>query len=162
MTPYSIDFGLSFNVDDATGEPLTVEGQHLGNRFIVLPELMRGGSLKRDARSDVTQVVALLYFAVTGEAPTVLQDEEGRFPHQRPNAVVRIEELAQAQQDHLRRIFDKGFHGRIEQRWQSPEGLLDALVLRSARKPDDNKTPIERRIANRLAEKGDYHDRADV
>lgn len=158
--PVLIDFGLSFNTDDATEEPLTVEGQHLGNRFIVLPELMRGGAIKRDARSDVTQVVALLFFAITGEMPTVLQDEEGRFPHQRPNAVVRIEKLAAVQQDHLRRIFDKGFHGRIEQRWQSAKDLLDALVLRSAKKSDDSKTPIELRIAARLGERGDYRDRA--
>jgi len=80
--PVLIDFGLSFNKEEELSSPLTHSGQQLGNRFLVLPELQLTSSLQRDPRSDLTQCVGVLFYAVTGVVPVALMDESSRLPHQ--------------------------------------------------------------------------------
>ena len=70
--PVILDFGISFNFNDQDDDNLTAEGQHLGNRFLILPEQKVGEVSKRDFRSDVTCLVGVFYFLLTNEFPTVL------------------------------------------------------------------------------------------
>ena len=57
MTFVLIDFGLSFNREEQEG--ITETNQQLGNRFILLPELVSGSSeQKRMPQSDITQAPA--------------------------------------------------------------------------------------------------------
>jgi len=123
--PVLIDFGLSFNAADSE-EKLTAKSQHLGNRFLELPEL-KHGPLKRDPRSDLTQVVGIVFFAITGEEPTTLLNHEGRLPHQRPEPRQVLDNIRSADLTILNRVFDIGFQTHIDRRWQSVQALRSAL-----------------------------------
>ena len=72
-----IDFGLSFNQEEQEG--ITETNQQLGNRFILLPELVSGSSeQKRMPQSDITQAAAVFLYILTGCIPNSLLDEEGK------------------------------------------------------------------------------------
>lgn len=159
--PVLIDFGISFNATDPD-DKLTDESQHLGNRFIDLPELKRG-PLKRDLRPDLTQVVGVLFFAVTGEAPTMLRDaEEERLPHQLPDVKQMLDQIEpEGRRRQLRRLFNRGFQYRIGRRWQSIQALRSALEDSDQvmEEPED-VADVEEKISAELAA-GDpgYRDR---
>lgn len=127
--PVLIDFGMSFNAA-VPDEKRTAESQHLGNRFLDLPELKRG-PLRRDPRSDVTQLVGALFFAVTGEEPTTLLDHEGQHPHQRADVKQMLDQIEpENRRRQLRRVLDTGFKVHIDRRWQSIQALMSELEPR--------------------------------
>lgn len=77
-----IDFGLSFNLEEENG--CTPTNQQLGNRFLLLPELVSGTSQqKRSLESDLSQSAAILLYVLTREIPNALFDGEGKTPHKR-------------------------------------------------------------------------------
>src|SRR5579859_2023241 len=78
-----VDFGLSFNEDEALN--LTETEETLDNKFVSLPERRGPGENKRDFRSDLTGICAVLFYCLTGCAPRNLRDSQGRPPHQWPN-----------------------------------------------------------------------------
>lgn len=127
--PVVIDFGLSFNFDEKDDDFSTPDGQHLGNRFIILPEQKVGEAGKRDLRTDVTCLVGILYYLLTNETPTFLVDEHNQKPHQRQQAKDAINPLPRHQRDVLNTIFDIGFNQLIDKRWQTVDSLLDQLKL---------------------------------
>lgn len=77
-----VDFGLSFNEDADQTNTSVDEG--LDNKFISLPERRGPGENKRDPRSDITDVCAILFYCLTGCSPRNLRDSQGRPPHRRP------------------------------------------------------------------------------
>ena len=123
-----IDFGLSFNLDE--DESVTETNQQLGNRFIILPELVSGDkNEKHCVESDITQASAILFYVLTKKIPNALFDGNGKKPHQREEAV---EVLKQKIPDSLVRrnvntIFDKVFQNNICDRYHSESELLADL-----------------------------------
>lgn len=124
--PVLIDFGLSFNQVDDAGDA-TFTGQHIGNRFIIVPEFRGRHSDKRNSVSDITHLVGVLFWLVTGQAPEMLVDEVGKAPHERPAAKVVLETLPIAQQLNLVRTFTVGFASSMSSRWQSCDELMSHL-----------------------------------
>lgn len=137
-----IDFGLSFNLDE--DETVTETNQQLGNRFIILPELVSGDkNEKHCVESDITQACAILLYVLTGVIPNALFDGNGKKPHQRPKAA---ELLTQKIIDPLVRknmdsIFDKAFQNNISDRYHSESELiadLDALKINKVNRLGEN------------------------
>lgn len=139
-TPIVIDFGLSFNFDDNDDDNLTSLGQHLGNRFLILPEQKVGEVGKRDFRSDISCIVGLLYYFITNNLPTIIIDEYNQKPHQRLDAKNLIEKFPQHQRDILNFIFDIGFNQLIDKRWQTAQSLIDQLYILQKSEPIKMKT----------------------
>ena len=124
--PVLLDFGLCFADLDENGFT-TEDEQEVGNRFLRLPELSAGSLAKQDPRSDVTFGVGILFYLLTGNQPNVLQDADGRLPHQREDQA-RI--LAAACGDRWRRLvalFDSAFAPMLADRVSSAEALLTKL-----------------------------------
>lgn len=124
--PVLIDFGLTFNREETAAHE-TEATQHLGNRFLYLPELRGSAQEKRDARSDLTACCGILYYALTGEPPTSLEDSSGARPHQRASARRTLATLTQSAASALNGIFDRAFQTPIDRRWQSADALRQAL-----------------------------------
>lgn len=123
--PIVVDFGLSFNSADGEDSDLTRVGEEVGNRFLRLPE---HATRVRSPVSDVTQVAGLLLFSITGIEPRVLEDSEGRQPHQRTESVRRLSELLSGRA--LMRpnsLFDRAFNPRLGQRFQSMNELRESM-----------------------------------
>lgn len=135
--PVLLDFGLSFNNADA--ENLTPEKEHVGNRFLILPEQKKGEESKRDERSDITCVLGLLYYLFTSEYPTILLDEKDNKPHQTEKAKAIINDLPQHKRDILNNIFDVGFDFNISKRWQSTQSLIEQLNILEIKEAVENK-----------------------
>jgi serine/threonine protein kinase len=126
--PVLIDFGLSFNETEQSETILTDSHQQLGNRFLVLPELQLRSSLQRDARSDLTQCVGVLFYSLTRVHPVTLTDQASRLPHQRDDVQHCWESIPTPIRQRLLRVFDRGFTRTIDQRWQSANELHAALA----------------------------------
>ena len=89
--PMLLDFGL--NIHDAPKINFETEhGQEIGNRFLRLPELSAGSSLKQDPRSDLSFAADILFYMLTGQHPDILQDAEGRLPHQRSQSLAVLQD----------------------------------------------------------------------
>ena len=123
--PCLIDFGLSFNEDIEVG--ITPSWQHIGNRFLSLPELRVRDGNKRDPRSDVTMLCGIFLFCLTGIHPTDLLDENNAKPHRRKATREILEKLDTAHLQAINRIFDIGFKIVINERWQSVEVLRQEI-----------------------------------
>ena len=103
--PVLLDFGLSFRKgSDIDFE--TEHGQEVGNRFLRLAELSAGSFLKHDERSDLSFAAGILFYLLTGEPPYILQDANGRLPHQRDEAFAMLQDLAGARLARLTSLFD--------------------------------------------------------
>ena len=129
--PILIDFGQSFDADEDSGSLTTSPGEHLGNRFLLLPELRTSdGGLndKRDPRSDVTCCAGILFYLLTGLPPTTLLDGNGNLPHQREKPRDIINSIGEPMRTRLLRIFDKAFQYAIDHRYQSSDELRLDLV----------------------------------
>lgn len=122
--PVLVDFGLS--ASDEIG-PHTAIGEEIGNRFLRLPELAPGSENKRSTVTDITFTAALLFFALTGERPSVLLDSDGRLPHQRPPVRARLDALEGVNVIALLDIFDRAFQPDITKRFATAEELLATI-----------------------------------
>lgn len=129
LDPVIIDFGISFNFQGRDDDNLTPDGQHLGNRFLILPELKVGEIGKRDFRTDVTAVVGIFFYILCDDIPVVLEDENEKKPHQRPNAKFIISKLPSRKIVLINNLFDIGFSPLIDNRWQSIQSLIDQFVI---------------------------------
>jgi len=124
--PTLVDFGQSFNAED--GGKLTPSDQHIGNRFLVLPEFISPESSRRDHRSDLTVSCGILFFVLTGLYPTTLLDDKQRMPHQRDKATAVLASLEGVNIPRLLRFFDQAFPIHIDYRFQSIESMRNALI----------------------------------
>jgi len=116
VDPILIDFGQSFNREDADDSRLTPAGQQLGNRFLHLPELQAADSSKRNIESEISQVCGLLFYTITGHTPGPLTDHEDLKPHQRLAAKQIFDDIGSAS---LVELFDKGFERVFKKRFRS-------------------------------------------
>jgi eukaryotic-like serine/threonine-protein kinase len=158
--PVILDFGLSFNFNDNDDDGLTPSGEHLGNRFLILPEQKTGEAGKRDFKSDISCAIGLFFFFLTGIQPTIPIDEHSRKPHQRDEAKEILKSIPDHQLSRINNIFDVGFEMIIGKRWQSIESVLEQLTILEMSKPRENlseKDLID--LIKQKASKQEYVDR---
>lgn len=126
--PILVDFGMAWakTPDDENQDFNTESGQEIGNRFLRLPEHAAGRHL-RDSRSDLTVLVGLLLYMITGQPPRVLEDANGRMPHQFLADSIPTEVTDDSRWLVLERLFRIGFQTHIEQRFQSSKQLRDFI-----------------------------------
>jgi len=120
-----IDFGLSFNREEQEG--ITETNQQLGNRFILLPELVSGSSeQKRMPQSDITQAAAVFLYILTGCIPNSLFDGEGKQPHlrHRCQSALRSKVLERNTWDNINCILSRCFANNVEERYSDEKELL--------------------------------------
>lgn len=115
-----IDFGIC-RMDNSNHDFHTKREDELGNRFLRLPELGKGEKTPSSV-SDVTFVVGVLFFMLTGKSPNILLDAYGKPPHYREE----ISHLINGDR-WLVYLFDKGFANNIDQRFQSTQELLSFI-----------------------------------
>jgi eukaryotic-like serine/threonine-protein kinase len=153
--PVLLDFGQSYNREAEEESFLTSSGQQLGNRFLALPELQLSSGNKRDPRSDLTQLCGLLLYAISGERPVTLLDDESRLPHQRPVAAAAIASLRSDVRTRLNRLFDTGFAVAVDRRFQSATALRAALHKLIDPPPGGSGGSVQDKVAlliNRLSD----------
>ena len=121
--PVLLDFGLSFRKGSEV-DFVTEEGQEIGNRFLRLPELAAGSPLKQDVRSDLSFAAGILYYLLSGQRPHIVQDAEGRLPHQRDEPLAMLQGIAGAGLPRLLSLFDKAFAPRIAERFVGADEML--------------------------------------
>ena len=124
--PVLLDFGLSFRKGSYIDFE-TEHGQEVGNRFLRLAELSAGSIQKHDQRSDLSFAAGILFYLLTGEPPYILQDPNGRLPHQRDKALAMLQELAGARLARLTSLFDSAFEPLIENRFESVDAMLASM-----------------------------------
>lgn len=100
-----LDFGISYH-DLANTDFKTEDWQEVGNRFLRLPELSASSVSKQDPRSDICFAAGILFYVLTGDHPDVLEDSEGRLPHQRSAAFAKLQLVASPQLPRLLALFD--------------------------------------------------------
>lgn len=159
--PVLVDFGLSFNEDSETD--VTFVGQEVGNRFLRLPEHSWGS---RSSVSDVTQVVGLLFFMLTGDQPRVLVDDASLAPHQRPVATERLKKVAGGRQALLlRSLFSDGFSVDATRRVNSAQALAQRITavseaLTAFPQPDGDE--LARRLGEFVGSSSSAHEAQEL
>jgi hypothetical protein len=113
--------------------------------------------MKQDPVSEVTLCVGILFFLVTGRVPRQLQDQGESMPHQRSD--LPSDFFNNPEHRFLRRIFDKGFRHRVDERFASVKELQDALQNRPEPGEDVRTKTIEQVIGD-LDEVGEAKARA--
>jgi serine/threonine-protein kinase len=135
---FMVDFGLSFIEDvDPTN---TSADEGLDNKFISLPERRGPGENKRDPRSDITDVCAILFYCLTGCSPRNLRDSQGRPPHRRPDYELKGHVQNVKQLGLLNGLLDRGLSYELDARFQNVDDLIVRLI--EVANPD-TKPPIE-------------------
>ena len=124
--PMLLDFGLNFH-DTQEIDLETEHGQEIGNRFLRLPELSAGSSLKQDPRSDLTFAAGILFYMLTGLHPDLLQDAEGRMPHQRSQPLAILQDVAGVRFTRLASLFDNAFAPQIADRFTNADAILTSI-----------------------------------
>mgnify|MGYP003293901126 CR=1 FL=1 len=125
-----IDFGLSFNQNESESLMHTPSLQQLGNRFIILPELVSGTKEeKRSIISDITQACGVYFYLLTSTVPNALLDGEGHKPHQRAEVMKRLSERISdtTKRENIVSIFNKGFEQNVSNRFNSAEEIIEIL-----------------------------------
>ena len=118
-----VDYGLSFNVED---DDITQTEETFRNRFLDLPETNTPGGDRRDPRSDLTAVCAILFFCLTGRVPGQLQDGMGKLPHLREGLSLRdIHDDERVPR--LLEFFSRGFAPNIANRFQTVDEITEVL-----------------------------------
>jgi len=120
-----VDFGLSFNEDADVTNTSVDEG--LDNKFISLPERRGPGENKRDPRSDITDVCAILFYCLTGCSPRNLRDSQNRPPHRRPNYELAARVNNPRQLALLNGLLDRGLSYELDARFQTVDELVSRL-----------------------------------
>lgn len=121
-----LDFGLNYH-ETPSNSFQTEVCQQVGNRFLSLPELSAGSMLKQDSRSDLSFAAGILFYMLTGSNPDILQDAEGRLPHQRRGPVAALLAVAGARYGRLASLFDSAFAPHIVDRFTSADALLTSI-----------------------------------
>lgn len=120
-----VDFGLSFNEDD--DHKLTSADETLENRFLSLPERRGPDENKRDSRSDLTGICAILHYCLTKCVPGTLRDSSGRPPHQRANYLLSGKVQNEVQLSALNLLLNRGFNYELDSRFQTIDELTNRL-----------------------------------
>jgi serine/threonine-protein kinase len=121
-----LDFGISYhNLADIDFQ--TEDRQEVGNRFLRLPELSAGSLSKQDLRSDICFAAGILFYVLTGNHPDILEDSEGRLPHQRSAALERLQQVASPQLPRLLALFDEAFATRLVDRFATVQAMRERM-----------------------------------
>ena len=121
-----LDFGISYH-DLADIDFRTEDWQEVGNRFLRLPELSAGSRLKQDLRSDICFAAGILFYVLTGDHPDVLEDGEGRLPHQRSAALTKLQHVMSNRLSSLLALFDEAFATRLVHRLSSTHAMKERI-----------------------------------
>lgn len=158
QTPYLVDFGMTFNVDRHDVFD-TGDWQELGNRFLRLPELSAYSSSKGDHRSDLTFLTGVFYYLLFGRVPSVLQDEKGRLPHQRPD--IDLERVCgdYCSRSALLSLFDRGFQLRAAERFQTAGEFLERIDGLTNSEQEDDVDAAILRLRARFSEDAEQRER---
>lgn len=140
-----VDFGIAWlPLGDRKNDPRTKLGQELGNRFIRLPE-MASGRVHDDARSDVTFVVGIIFYLLTGERPRSLSlGESGEPAHRYFRQKIPVDARNDPRMGRLDSIFDIGFQVAPALRFQTITALIDKL--------EEIRKPLVRNSVDRLSD----------
>lgn len=123
-----VDFGIAFAAPDPGESDFRTEtAQELGNRFLRIPDLLAGQAERRDPRSDVTLVVGILFYLLSGRAPRSLVDKEMRPPHARSPNLFPDATTSDPRWPLVRRILDVGFQPPVNFRFQSADDLVGRI-----------------------------------
>ena len=137
-----IDFGLSFNrSEEKHQETCTLSNQQLGNRFLLLPELVAGSKeQKRLKCSDISQACGVFFYVLTGIIPNTLLDGEGNKPHQRMDAIKILNNQISNPivLNNIVNIFDKCFDSKTDNRYDESDNLLSMLETINEPRVTDN------------------------
>lgn len=121
-----LDFGISYH-DLADIDFQTEHWQEVGNRFLRLPELSAGSLSKQDPRSDICFAAGILFYLLTGDHPDVLEDSEGRLPHQRSLAMTKLQHAAAFRLTRLLSLFDEAFATRMVNRFATVQAMRERM-----------------------------------
>jgi serine/threonine protein kinase len=122
-----IDFGIAWTrPDPGVPDIKTKNQQDLRNRWFSIPDLA-AGRLRQDPRTDITQLLGVLIYMLTGQAPKVLTDEQGRPPHKALLGELPKTTRLDSRWYRLEQIFDRGFRPNIGERFQSFDDLIPLL-----------------------------------
>lgn len=133
-----LDFGLAYIV--GTDGPTTLDDK-FRKKFLTLPERVATYGNSRDPRSDITDLVGLLFFCLTGNEPELLLDGNSLPPHRRQIANVLHSSIQKVETRlYLNGIFERGFKNNVEDRFQTIgdlEVLLQDLMTGKVNRMDD-------------------------
>lgn len=121
-----LDFGISYH-DLANTDFKTEDWQEVGNRFLRLPELSAGSVSKQDLRSDICFAAGILFYVLTGDHPDVLEDSDGRMPHQRSAAFAKLQQVASLHLPRLLALFDDAFATRLVNRVATTQAMRERM-----------------------------------
>jgi serine/threonine protein kinase len=153
-----VDFGQTWIEDDSL--PFKTEtDQEIGNRFLRLPELRSGSSIKDDQRSDLTFVCGVLFWLLTHERPSTLLDENALPPHRAKELCFPEDTKSDNRWDLIRSLFDVGFTSGINQRFQNADDLLERLQEISNPAP---KGSVPNRVQDEFEKLLQFQARAEV
>jgi serine/threonine-protein kinase len=160
--PVLVDLGIAWNGSAAESGFSTPIDRELGNRFLRLPEFAPGGEHK-DPRSDLAMAGGLLFFMLFGRAPRVLQDYEGRHPHERNLPPIRPRVSEDRRWPRLTHLLRIAFQHRLDHRFRDAHEFaarLAELNEESPMEPDDLENEIAR--FRELTESSLARERAEV
>ncbi|WP_430395744.1 serine/threonine protein kinase [Ferrovibrio sp.] len=162
-----LDFGISYHAL-ANIDFQTEDWQEVGNRFLRLPELSAGSLSKQDLRSDICFAAGILFYLLTGDHPDVLEDSEGRLPHQRPAALAKLQNVASSQLPQLLALFDEAFSPRLMDRFSTTQVMHERMrqLMNEQLRGDSTEvdlavlretldTKVNRNLAQRIAKFGE-------
>jgi hypothetical protein len=154
-----LDCGLAFNERDVEGD-LTGE-EPIRYKFLSLSEGNTPGGNRRDPRSDLTAISALLLYCLTRQNIGFLFDENGRPPHRRPGCTMQELLAGDPRRRQAELFFDRAFAIDINKRFQSPDELILRLATLTDKPPVAFREPFE--VANiRAAELRGRHRRTQL
>src|SRR5258708_23322195 len=110
-----VDFGLSYQHE--TDNTVTITGETMRNRFLVLPELNTLDGERRDPRSDLTALTAVLYYCLTGREPRMLRSSSGAPIHRTSGSSIREFLATDPRLNAVESFLDRGLAYELEQRF---------------------------------------------
>jgi serine/threonine protein kinase len=128
------DFGIAKAVSTAGGEALTRSGFPLGTVGYMSPE-QAAGVRRLDPRTDVYSLACVVYEMLVGETPGLWLTTEavqvGRFVDAEPEHRAQLDKLP----GRLEQVLAKALAMRPTERFATPTGFIDALMIASERGP---------------------------
>jgi serine/threonine protein kinase len=153
--PIVIDSGICwFTNGEEKPDFQTKTKIELGNRFLRLPELSKGSNVTIST-SDITFLIGVFYFLLTGKSPNILLNESGELPHYREDSN-KLKELKEWK--FLRYLFDKGFTYELSLRYQTANELRNALTEmeeNSNNQPNTSKSALTETLKGQKIKKID-------
>ena len=146
-----VDYGLSFNEEVISD--LSPEGEKLDIKFLSLPEARMDNGDKRDQRTDITYLVGIFYYLLTGLEPGELITSGGKSPHRLHAELIEAMCENKFQFNSTMSFFDRGFKIDINNRFESIEEFasrLNNLLDLKATKETDLKELAKSTEANIL------------